>query len=414
MSHVWNDDCYSGVDWERIDEGENIHLVSRSEKGSWTLYVSELVAEAISPGTIATANNLANLIIVTMILSKMFRDKWGNSDNVGIRQKLDYLEQGVEHILCMNDGLKHDVMELISGTKRPTDQFHESDRVTDQPHESKEMFEALERLIEGIDDRDFDSDDSTIYLDVFGFLPDSELFLGTRKHWKSGVSALSPNDMVSGTLLKWLFIGLNTRVTEELPVDVTATSSPPDFSRNLVSFGGPIPNGFMRNLLYDSDVSLPYRYCLNPEPEIKDLSSYSPVELREFGRIRKDEFDRPPNWHIADETGEPLKVRGKEARPVSGDGRWVMDYFMLTKTRNVYPDADPTKRCLTISGCHGFGTWGATRAIQLPDNVRRIHDEVGSNDFQAIGRIERTVKYNPDGTVDIEDHDPEILEVVAL
>lgn len=414
MGDAWSDDSYSGVGWGEIDKEERIHLISKSKSGSWILFVSQTIGEAVSPGTIDTANNFAQFLLATLILGEKFRGKWGDTSNSTMPQKLDYLKKGIGHVLPVDSTLKDDVVALLSKTNQPTGEFGTSDRETDQPNASREMFEAIHEFVQQIDVREFESDDSTIYSDVFGFLPDSELFLGTRKHWKEGEAALSPNDTVSGALLQWLFIELNTKVTEGLPIEMTATSSSVDFSRNLVSFGGPIPNDFSRNLLYDSDISFPYRYCLNPEPEIKDLSSHSPAELRELGRLRKDDFDRPPNWYIADATENPLVVQGEEARPVSGDDRWLTDYFMITKTPNVHPRASPGTKCLSISGCHGFGTWGATRAIQIPENIRQIHEEVWTGDFQAIGRVTRTVQYNPDGSVNVEEHDPEIIEVVAL
>ena len=56
-----------------------------------------------------------------------------------------------------------------------------------------------------------------------------------------------------------------------------------DFSGDIVSIGGPIPNFFTRNVMYGPLLSLPYVFNLNPKNINKNLRDYTPEKLRRVG-----------------------------------------------------------------------------------------------------------------------------------
>lgn len=232
--------------------------------------------------------------------------------------------------------------------------------------------------------------------EVVPFITRADFFVGSRHHWDAD-DQIGPGDAQVVDLLTDFFTSLTIQVTQTYPSEISEVSEAVAFDRHLVSLGGPIPNWYSRNLMYGSDVDLPYRFCLNPEPDRLDLSGHDPLELRELGRRDFTEFVGEPNWYLADESGDRAVVDNAEAVPQfreTPDGpkpkHWYRDYFTIVKAPNVHPDAGPRKKSLCMAGCHGLGGLAAIHALQDPELVARIRREAGDGHFQAVGRVQET------------------------
>lgn len=63
------------------------------------------------------------------------------------------------------------------------------------------------------------------------------------------------------------------------------------------------------------------------------------------------------------------------------------------KAPNVYADAAATyatePKVLSVSGCHGFGTRAAIRALQDREVLATPEAEADDSYFQALGRVKR-------------------------
>jgi len=214
----------------------------------------------------------------------------------------------------------------------------------------------------------------------------------------SYLNSMSTNELFA--VLNFV-VANNTELAGESPKRVDPISGDgPDFTRNLVSVGGPIPNMYTRNLLY-GDHGIPYKYDLNPGPD-GGLADYAPEELRRVG-VSDDSVveNRKPNWNIVDEDGKQAHVDGAKARPTSADSHWCEDFFMILKTENVYPGAE-NKQALSVSGCHGVGSEAALKSLCIPEIRETIYQTVGGDHFQALGRVineDPTTPVQPDDIV---------------
>lgn len=218
------------------------------------------------------------------------------------------------------------------------------------------------------------------------FINHADFFVGDRHDWKHHGIGFGDEKIIKH--MTDAFYKMNVHLAGEGPKSVDETSTEADFSRHLVSIGGPIPNWYFRNLMYGDQIDLPYKFYLNPNPERLDLSEFTPRELRKLGRKDTSEFQAEPNWFIADETGVPADVFGDDAIPGYGDvGDWITDYFMILKAPNIHPACDHNRRILAIAGCHWLGGMGAIDSLTNPTILSQIKKEVGDGDFQALGRV---------------------------
>lgn len=79
------------------------------------------------------------------------------------------------------------------------------------------------------------------------------------------------------------------------------------------------------------------------------------------------------------------QVSGKTYVPsLGGDGRRGVDYAYIVKARN---PLNAKKEVLIISGCFGYGTWGAVR-LAISDEFLALGAVRGGDDFEAVVRCE--------------------------
>jgi hypothetical protein len=238
------------------------------------------------------------------------------------------------------------------------------------------------------------------------FINHADFFVGARHDWEEHGIGFGDEKIIRHMVDA--FYQMNVQLAGEGPKSVDKTSTVVDFSRHLVSVGGPIPNWYFRNLMYGNEVDLPYKFHLNPEPERVDLSDKTPKELRRLGRKDTSVFQAEPNWFIADSTGAPADVFKDNAIPEYGDvGDWITDYFMILKAPNIHPACDHNRRILSVAGCHWLGGMGAIDSLTDSTVLSRIKEEVGDGDFQALGRV-------VDADVDEEDRRVEIDQVKQI
>ena len=264
---------------------------------------------------------------------------------------------------------------------------------------------------DGDDERDRRSDDLK---DLFPFVNYADIFIGQRhsgSERKLGEigdyladladadGSVYDEDHVKGYSTNELFqtldfvIATNIALTDEGPERVFSDPSiTADFTGDLVAVGGPISNLYTRNLMYGDSVDLPYRYDLNPDDGSANISDASALELRDIG-LNDDRFERRPNWRLIEHDGSAPEVGNRPARPERRGETWIRDYFTIVKAPNVHPDAAATHgaepKVLSVSGCHGFGTRAAIRALQDREVLATLEAEAADGYFQALGRVKR-------------------------
>lgn len=245
--------------------------------------------------------------------------------------------------------------------------------------------------------------------ELVSFFENAHCFVGYRERWDEDI--LSENDKNALTqMVDNLDEIVNGNASREYKYG-RIVGEPVDFTKNLICYGGPVANWYTRNLLYGDEAELPYKFNLNPDSYPEDLSDKSPQELRKFGgSSARGANIEGPNWHLSDnERAEPAKIGPEETKPEPDESndRWHRDYFMIVKSKNIHEDSEGLNDCLTLAGCHGYGTEAAAKVFEDRELVNRMASKAGKNDFQAIGRVERTDEEGDVGEV-------EILEIECL
>lgn len=371
----WKNPCYESVPWPEVDDDST--RLYRTQRGSWSMVVSILEATMVG-----VAGNLLFAVFEPYIKQRLNRWRGVSEDE---QQRY---QQNVKDVIPFFREADIFVGQRQPWVQKKLDQLGR--KLGDSLEQNTSLDEAgLRQLrtslsLEGDQHRladigiptigDVTADDQSVYKSL------------------ENVGSLSANEYFQ-TLE--LVVSANLAMTEEQPTNVIlANETDVDFSSDVISIGGPISNLFTRNVIYGTDISLPYRFDLNPAGVDDDLSTYSPQQLREIGLSDDREFGHRPNWSIVDKNGEAPKIQEKETIPKWGDGAWDLDYFMVAKVPNTHPAAPPlrqaeTKRALILAGCHGYGTRAALEALKSGDILETINSKVEDGYFQLIGRVKR-------------------------
>ena len=195
-----------------------------------------------------------------------------------------------------------------------------------------------------------------------------------------------------------------------------------DFSRNIVSLGGPCNNAFSQWILEPKQPkkSPPPEIIIEDYPEVPFKFGYEiindPCEVRHSYITRNDDKCRTiykPELYYkesAHENAEEISLKKvcsikkqnkeneakskkifipKKVSDIKPHRICKMDYGMILKVRSAHKEGKMNgKWCLIIAGCHGGGTLGAAQALGDVEILRKIFDEVGLNEFQAIVSVE--------------------------
>jgi hypothetical protein len=333
MSKIdWSEPCYGTVDWEEVVEPDS-ELIYRVEEGSWVL----TLVSTVLAGTIGTVSYESFVPWITQKF-RTYREKDATK----------------------REDLSDDLMDLF-----PFVNF--ADVFIGQRHSGAEQ--KLSEIGEYLADAADANADASVYDEdhIKGYST-NELF--------------QTLDFVIATNM-----ALNREAPKRLLSNPTLTT---DFTGDLIAVGGPISNLYTRNLMYGDDVTLPYRYDLNPDDGSPDISGTGPLDLRDVS-LGEDALE--PNWCLVERDGTYPKLGNSPARPERRGETWIRDYFTIIKTPNVHPDAAATygtePKVLSVSGCHGFGTRAAIYALQNREVLATLEAEADDGYFQALGRVKR-------------------------
>jgi len=377
---MWDKPCYRTIEWRATGDAEDgyvveddVDLITRSKSGSYREMSPDL-SQSIAGNAIALMNDVdANVEfpgwdIFGNLISNMDPDRQARfEDLAGFARDSDFFVGKRKHWV----------------TERPAGAATYASLVDEN---------ALDRPVSELDRIDIGSKQQLIDLIDFERIQRAQ-YVGPN----------SANDLFG---LHMFFARTNMTLAQEHPLSLerTADDSVNFTETNLICSGGPIPNPYVRNLMYGDAIDLPYRFRLDVQGYGTDLGGLDPRELRMIGRHESSE-GAEPNWYLADRSGAPVQVGGHPSRPVRGaePDRYDRDYFTIVKSDNVHPAVFGTDdyKSLVMCGCHGFGTKGSLKAVLEPSIIDELHDMVGGEDFQVLGVAER----RPDGiTVDIDPH----------
>jgi hypothetical protein len=225
---------------------------------------------------------------------------------------------------------------------------------------------------------------------LFPFFIAADLFVGTRYPWFDEVERkVSPRDLKSiGGVIDGFISTLCSLINKKPSTKLIQGKV--DFLRNLIAVGGPIPNWYVRNLMYASNLDLPYKFRLDVTPE---LQTQGPDQLR---RVGYEVVKSKPPWYIANRDGTIAETDyGEETKPILDSSAVIKDFFMIIKAPNVFPGAESTQ-ALVLAGCHGLGTWAAGLALKNYNFLKTIEKEAGRGYFQVIGSVCANKKGQPD------------------
>jgi|GEM_PF-1217529 len=374
----WGRSGYDAVSWTEVEQDSR--RIYRTETGSW-----ELVITVLQGLGIGVAGNLLYTFLEPHIEQKLeeFRNRPDeeraayrenvskvlplfNEADIFVGQRRHWVREKLDEL---DEELEAELEGMSLGTDIPG-KMRERLRSVLGDADTSIQFEDLGVLDLG----DAIDDDASIYdeLDNVGSVSANELF--------------QTLDLV---------VSANLAMNDEQPANVLfSNDGTVDFTSDLISIGGPIPNFYTRKVMYGDDIDLPYKFDLNPPGVEDDLASYSPEQLREIGLDDDRSLGHRPNWRIVDETGDPLEPPGDKTIPDWGNGQWTRDYFTVAKVPNVHPGAPPvdraeTKRALILAGCHGLGTRAALEALKSGEILDTIESEVQDGYFQLVGKVRR-------------------------
>jgi hypothetical protein len=210
--------------------------------------------------------------------------------------------------------------------------------------------------------------------DLYGFLTNSELVIGTRYPSRN---ICSPSDVRAV-----LEIIDNVPFSVNPEVKVKNMQQLPKLQGSICSFCG-LANDFDAWIIGDGEKpdveglsddllpKLPYKFNFRLEPRCANLT---------INEIKK--LDPPPNASIM-ETNSHRNVY--IPRFDRNTGNYMRDYLMIVKMSSPHVEGNIRgDKCLIIAGCHGIGTEAGPIALRSNDILKQIWDKVGDDDFQAI------------------------------
>lgn len=368
---MWKQDCHGTVAWDKLENDPDLQHrpLCKTKDNSWELLLPSGVLLWISKSLFENAT-----YDLFSHLGQTVRDEPEDSPDTGLSELFSFLNSADVFVGQRYHWVTDQSESLLrSMTEHPL-LFKYLGVVSESLPESG----MAEARLRGIQQRLLDTPDT-----------DSKI---------SYINRVSANEVFA--VLNFV-VANNTKLAAEAPQRVDSiVGNRPDFARNLVSVGGPIPNMYTRNLLY-GDHGIPYKYDLNPQQD-GELAEYSPEELRRVGIPGASAAEnQKPNWNIVDEDGKQAHVDGAKARPTSADEHWCEDFFMIVKTENIHPGAED-KKVLSVSGCHGVGSEAALKSLCMPEIQETIYQTVRSAPFQALGRVvneDPTTPVRPDDIV---------------
>lgn len=226
-----------------------------------------------------------------------------------------------------------------------------------------------------------------VYNELFPIKGKGYIGVGEREPWMDSAEKLSLYD-----------IGSTAHIIEGIAYGFSLFKAQPkevknikiiDFKNNLYMAGGPIPNAYSRNVLYGKSVQTPYKFRLDLNEELANLSP---------SKLKKISYEIKPNWYICDKNGNEIKG----GFPKIKDGELIEDSFMLIKCKNIYPQAGKNTKSVIFAGCHGPGTRASGALIKNKELVDYIYSEVEDNDFQLIGWVSTHGELTKDNIIDIQ------------
>lgn len=221
-----------------------------------------------------------------------------------------------------------------------------------------------------------------VYNELFPIKGRGYIGVGEREPWMNSAEKLSLYDIGStGHIVEGIAHGFS--LFRAKPKEVKDIKI--DLKDNLYMAGGPIPNAYSRNVLYGKAIQTPYKFRFDLNEK---LANRSPTDLKRVS------YKTEPNWSICDESGRDYGT------PKIEDGKFIEDYFMIIKCKNIYPQARKNAKSVIFAGCHGPGTSAAGALIKNKDLLNYIYTEVGNDDFQLIGRVSIERKLYEHGIVE--------------
>lgn len=368
----WDHLCYDTVDWETVSEDST--RLCRTKQGSWSI---------VLPIMFGVASNL-----LYRVLEPWIERQFERLQNVPEQERRQY-EQNVSEVIPI-----FGEADIFVGQRRPWAREKLNDFGEELGEELAQETSLNESRIGTFRQSISQLEGSKQRLDELGLSDLQEIAEEDASVYEvlDNVGSLSANEFFQTLDLA---VSANLAMEQERPKDILlAEDTSVDFSSDVVSIGGPIANLYTRNVMYGDDVSLPYRFDLNPVGVDDDLREYTPQELRRISLADDRELGHRPNWRIVDRDGEPLEILGDATVPNWRDGQWVTDYFTVAKLPNPHPSAPPlrraeTRRTLLLAGCHGFGTRAALEALKSGDVLETIESQAADGYFQLVGRVRR-------------------------
>jgi len=221
--------------------------------------------------------------------------------------------------------------------------------------------------------------------DIFRPLKTAELIIGERYPDKE--NPYSPDDVeCARKFIKPLPFSMPEVKEESSPI-------PLRLERNVLSFGSGISNAFSQFLMGKTDVieeheelkglskdlvpDLPYTFNFRFDPRSKDMSL---DEIRRWDKVP------PLNYSIESKSGGEVYIPSYD----SGLKTYVKDYLMIVKCDSIHEKGRTVygSKNLVVAGCHGIGTRAGKEVLKSEEELKKIHDEVGTGNFQAIFEVQ--------------------------
>lgn len=217
-----------------------------------------------------------------------------------------------------------------------------------------------------------------LYQNLLGFASDADYFIGAR--YPQREHPWSDSDTNAAIRMLEAIPGVfweRPRVEK-----MEAALVEPSLDRNLCFFGSSLANSFSGYVAGDISEAQEDKINLDYAPELPYRFYFELDPCSKGKTLDELKETRPkPNWCIKNtRTGEMYIPQYDRLTD-----HYVRDYGMVVKIKSIHEDARIRgQKNLMIAGCHGPGTEAAAMALNDVDILRKIFDEVGDRDFQAI------------------------------
>lgn len=222
--------------------------------------------------------------------------------------------------------------------------------------------------------------------DLFGFLTSSQFVLGERFPTKE-----APDEKLS-----LIDARLIAHIAQTLPFDL---KDEPDvkevgkielnYETNICSVGHALTSDFSGFVLGEfSDIRVPH-LLKEYQPELRWRFNYDRdprARGKTFDQKRKLVEEKPPlNWVIEDTETRTEFIPYYDTRTDC----YKIDYVSVVKAKSPHESGRYAfgSKVFIIAGCHELGTDGFRLVLDDETVLRKIHEEVGTNEFQAFFEV---------------------------